>query len=117
MNLADGVRMDVWLWAARFFKTRALAKKACELGRVQAGGLSVKPSREVRPGDALRITTPGGEFEVEVVAISDTRGPSTLAQTLYRETDTSRELRKKAAEERRAMRAYAPAPVSRPSKR
>jgi len=109
--------MDVWLWAARFFKTRALSKKACELGRVRSQGQPAKPSREVRVGDALRITTAGGDFDVEVLGVSEMRGPAPVAQALYRETDASRELRKKVAEERRAMRAFAPAPESRPSKK
>src|SRR5947209_15624440 len=113
----DSVRMDVWLWAARFFKTRALSKKACELGRVRSQGQPAKPSREVRVGDALRITTAGGDFDVEVLGVSEMRGPAPVAQALYRETDASRELRKKVAEERRAMRAFAPAPESRPSKK
>lgn len=113
----EGVRADVWLWAARFFKTRALAKKACELSRVRASGQPVKPSREIHPGDMLQVATPGGDFEIEILAVSDMRGPAPIAQALYRETDASRELRKKASDERRAMRAFAPAPESRPSKR
>lgn len=112
-----GVRMDKWLWAARFFKTRALAAKACDLGKIEINKQPVKPAREVRVGDMLQIGTEGGEFQVEVLALSDVRGPAPVAQTLYRETDASRELRIKAAEERRAMRDFTPAPVSRPSKR
>ena len=98
-----GVRMDKFLWAARFFKTRALAAHACELGRVLSNGLQAKPAREVRVGDKLHLTTPGGEFEVEVLQLSEMRGPAPVAQTLYRETEESKELRKKAAEERKAM--------------
>jgi ribosome-associated heat shock protein Hsp15 len=112
-----GVRMDVWLWAARFFKTRALAKKACELGRVVASGQPVKPAREVHVGNRLRVTTEGGEFEIDVLGLSELRGPAPVAQALYRETDESKEARKKAAEERRAMQMFEPAPVARPSKR
>ena len=78
----DGVRIDVWLWAARFFKTRALAKKSCELGRVQVNGQNPKPAREIRAGDMLRVTTEGGEFYVEVLGLSDVRGPAPVAQTL-----------------------------------
>jgi ribosome-associated heat shock protein Hsp15 len=111
------VRADVWLWAARFFKTRSLAKRACELGRVQAQGQNVKPAREVRPGEMLRITTEGGEFEIEVLGLSEIRGPAAVAQTLYRETYASRELRQKAAQQRREMRQFTPAPLGRPSKR
>ncbi len=115
--MADGVRMDVWLWAARFYKTRAMAKKACELGRVQANGGLVKPAREVRIGDRLKVTTEGGDFEIEVLALSEMRGPAPIARTLYSESEASRELRQKAAEERRAMGMFAPAPTGRPSKR
>lgn len=112
-----GLRIDVWLWAARFFKTRALAKKACELGRVASNGQPAKPAREVRIGDYLRVTTEGGDFDIEVLQLSEIRGPAPAAQTLYRETDASRELRRKLAEERKALRNYAPAPTGRPSKR
>jgi len=111
------VRMDKWLWAARFFKTRALAAKACELGRVRSNGQPTKPAREVRVGDMLQVTTEGGEFQVEVLLLSDIRGPAPVAQTLYRETETSRELREKVAAERRAMRQFEPVPARRPSKR
>jgi len=111
------VRMDKWLWAARFFKTRALAAKACELGRVQSNGQPAKPAREVRVGDMLRVTNDGGDYQVEVLLLSEVRGPASVAQTLYRETDASREQRLKAAEERKAMRQFEQLPASRPSKR
>src|SRR5579885_3554778 len=77
----------------------------------------VKPAREVHVGDLLRVKTEGGEFEIKVLALSDVRGPASVAQTLYTETDASREARLKAAEERRALKAFTPAPPSRPSKR
>ena len=112
-----GTRIDKWLWAARFFKTRTLAARACELGRVEANHQPVKPSREVRAGDSLHIRTEGGEFEVEVLMLAEMRGPASVAQTLYRETDESKEARRKAAEERRAFMHYTPAPAKRPSKR
>ncbi len=112
-----GVRMDVWLWAARFFRTRALAKRACELGRIRANNQPTKPAREVRAGDLLQIQTEGGDFQVEVLLLSDLRGPAPAAQTLYRETGASRESRLKLAEERKAMRQFTPAPQGRPSKR
>jgi ribosome-associated heat shock protein Hsp15 len=112
-----GVRMDKWLWAARFFKTRSLAARACELGRIQSHQQAVKPAREVRVGDFLQIRTEGGDFEVEVLLLSEVRGPAAVAQTLYRETEASRELRAKLAQERRAGMAFNPAPESRPSKR
>jgi ribosome-associated heat shock protein Hsp15 len=109
--------MDIWLWAARFFKTRALAKRACELGRIESNGHPAKPSREVRIGDMLRVTNEGGEFQVEVLLLTEMRGPAPFAQTLYRETEASRELRQKVAAERKAMQALEGAPEGRPSKR
>ncbi|MGA2990970.1 MAG: RNA-binding S4 domain-containing protein [Candidatus Korobacteraceae bacterium] len=111
------VRMDKWLWAARFFKTRALAARACELGRVHANNQPAKAAREVRVGELLQIKTEGGEFQVEVLLLSEVRGPAPVAQTLYRETETSRELRLKLAQERKAMMNFTPAPEGRPSKR
>jgi ribosome-associated heat shock protein Hsp15 len=97
-----GVRMDKWLWAARFFKTRALAARACELGRIVSNGNEAKPSREVHTGDRLHIRTEAGDFHVEVRALREIRGPAAVAQTLYHETEESRELRQKLADERRA---------------
>jgi len=111
------VRMDKWLWAARFFKTRALAARACELGRIQSNGQPAKPAREVRVGDRLRVSNDGGDFQVEILLLSEIRGPAPVAQTLYRETEASRELRQKAAQERRATRQFEPSPQHRPSKR
>ena len=113
----DSVRIDKWLWAARFFKTRAVASRACDLGRIQSNGVRAKPAREVRSGDRLHIENEGGTFEVEVLLVSEIRGPAAVAQTLYRETDASREARLKAAEERKAMQQFAPLPEGRPSKR
>jgi ribosome-associated heat shock protein Hsp15 len=113
----DSVRMDKWLWAARFYKTRSLAAKACELGRVQSNKQRVKPARYVRVGDLLQIATPGGDFEVEVLLLSEERGPATVAQTLYRETDASREVRAQLREAHRAAMEFTPAPQGRPSKR
>lgn len=113
----DGTRMDAWLWAARFFKTRTLAKKACDLGRIQINGHTAKAAREVRPGDMLRVINDGGEFEIEVLGLSEVRGPATEAQKLYRETEASREMRQKVAAERRAAREFEILPAARPSKR
>jgi ribosome-associated heat shock protein Hsp15 len=113
----NNVRMDTWLWAARFFKTRTLAKRACELGRVESNGQAAKPARDVRMGDMLKITNEGGDFQVEVLLVSETRGPASVAQTLYRETEASRELRQKLADERRAIRQFETLPLGRPSKR
>lgn len=111
------VRVDKWLWAARFFKTRSLAARACELGRIQANGQPAKAARDVRIGDMLRVTNDGGDFQVEVLLLSDIRGPASVAQTLYRETDASKELRLKVAAERKAMRQFEELPAGRPSKR
>ena len=111
------VRIDKYLWAARFFKTRSLAARACELGRIQFNNQPAKPSREVRIGDRLRVTNDGGDFEIEVLLLSDLRGPASVAQTLYRETDASRTLREKVAAERKATRDFEVLPAGRPSKR
>lgn len=113
----DSVRMDKWLWAARFFKTRSLAARACELGRIHANKQPTKASREVRVGDMLQIRTAGDDFQVEVLMLSAIRGPASVAQTLYRETEESRELRQKLREERKANMDFSPAPTGRPSKR
>ncbi len=111
------VRMDKWLWAARFFKTRALAAHACGLGRIQCNGQPAKAAREVRIGDMLQVTNDGGDFQVEVLLLSEVRGPAPVAQTLYRESEASIEQRLKAAAERKAMRQFEPFPTERPSKR
>lgn len=102
--MSEKVRIDKWLWAARFYKTRALAGKACELGRIVCREQEVKASREVRVGDVYEIRYEAGEaWVVEVLALSDMRGPAAVAQTLYRETPESVEARRKRAEERKAM--------------
>jgi ribosome-associated heat shock protein Hsp15 len=111
------VRMDKWLWAARFFKTRSLASRVCELGRIQSNGQPAKAAREVRMGDMLRVTNAGGDFQVEVLLLSEVRGPASIAQTLYRETEASRQLRLKVAAERKAMKQFEELPAGRPSKR
>jgi len=109
-----GIRIDKWLWAARFFKTRELASKACDMSRITSNHQTAKPSREVRVGDMLHIKNEAGEFEIEVLALSQQRGSAAIAQTLYRETETSKELRRKAAEERKLL---GPLDFSAPSKR
>jgi ribosome-associated heat shock protein Hsp15 len=111
------VRMDKWLWAARFFKTRALAARACELSRILLNGQPAKAARELRVGDLLRVTNEGGDFQMEVLLLSDVRGPASVAQTLYRESEASRELRLKAAEERKATHQFEVSSEGRPSKR
>ena len=113
----NSVRMDKWLWAARFFKTRALAARACDLGRVISNGQVAKPAREVRAGDMLQVKNDGGDFQVEVLLLSEVRGPAAVAQTLYRETEASRAARMKLAEELKAMRQFEVLPEGRPSKR
>ncbi len=112
-----GIRIDKWLWAARFFKTREQASKACDLKRILANQLAAKPSREVRVGDMLEIRNEGGTFTVEVLGLSEQRGPAAVAQELYRETEASIEARKKAAEERKLLGLLDGAPAGRPSKR
>jgi ribosome-associated heat shock protein Hsp15 len=92
------VRMDKWLWAARFFKTRSLATRACELGRIQFNGQPAKAARQVQIGDMLRVTNEGGDFEVQVLVLSESRGPASVA-------------------ERRAMKQFEELPAGRPSKR
>jgi ribosome-associated heat shock protein Hsp15 len=111
------MRIDKWLWAARFFKTRSLAGRACELGRIESNGVQAKPAREVRIGDLLRVKNDSGDFQVEVLLLSEMRGPAATAQTLYRETDESKALRIKAAEERKAMPYLEALPEGKPSKR
>jgi len=116
-GIMTGVRIDKWLWAARFFKTRALASQACELGRIESNGHQAKPSREIRIGDLLHVKNEGGDFQVEVLGLSEMRGPAAVAQALYRETEASRELRQKLAEERKAMPHFEAMREGKPSKR
>ncbi len=112
-----GVRMDKWLWAARFFKTRALAARACELGRIDSNGQPAKAARDVRVGDLLGVKNEGGDFQVEVLILSEMRGPAAVARTLYSETQASQALRLKAAEERKAMPNFEGFREGKPSKR
>jgi ribosome-associated heat shock protein Hsp15 len=107
----DAVRVDKWLWAARFFKTRALAVKACELGRVEArrgegAWQPLKASREIHVGEMLRVKNDSGEFVLEVLGLSDMRGPATVAQGLYRETPESKAGREAVAQARKAIPVY-----------
>src|SRR5579864_5843188 len=111
------MRIDKWLWAARFFKTRALAARACDLGRIHSNRQQAKPSRELRVGDLLDIRGERDEFQVEVLLLSAIRGPASVAKALYRETEAGQQLRVKLAEERKSMMHIAPAPERRPSKR
>jgi ribosome-associated heat shock protein Hsp15 len=116
-SIRPSIRIDKWLWAARFFKTRALASRACDLGRIEANGLRAKPAREIRAGDRLRIENERGISEIDVLAVSAARGPAVHAQALYHETDASREARSRLAAERKALEQFAPLPERRPSKR
>ncbi|MGD0941338.1 MAG: RNA-binding S4 domain-containing protein [Terracidiphilus sp.] len=113
----DSVRIDKWLWAARFFKTRALASKACDLGRILSNGIAAKPAREVRLGDKLEVKNEGGEFQIEVLALSQMRGPAAVAQTLYREFEASKAARAQLEAVRKEMQEFAPLPEHRPTKR
>ena len=111
----ERVRLDKWLWAARFFKTRSRAGRACELGRIEINGQAAKPAREVQVGDRLSIKNESGDFEVDVLLLSEMRGPARVARTLYQETEPSRQLRIKRVEERAAMPPVET--LGRPSKR
>ena len=120
MQMSDestSVRLDLWLWAARFFKTRALAKHAIDTGKVEIGGQRAKPSRGVRVGDLLVVQRLEELFEVEVLALSDVRGPASVAQTLYRESGASRQAREQARAQRAAERAGYHPPETKPDKR
>lgn len=114
---ATDVRLDVWLWAARLFRTRSLAKQAVETGKVEIDGQRAKPSRVVRVGDALRIVRGDEVFAITVAGVSDDRGPASSAQRLYVESDASREARLARIAELRAQRAGYRAPETRPDKR
>jgi ribosome-associated heat shock protein Hsp15 len=111
------MRLDKWLWAARFFKTRALATKACDLNRIHSNDIAAKPAREVRVGDTLRIKTEAGDFTVEVIGLSELRGPATEAQALYKESEVSQAARLKAIEDRKAMLQFGGATEVKPSKK
>lgn len=116
-ELALTVRLDLWLWAARFFKTRALAKQAIEAGKVEIGGQRAKPARGVRVGDVLQVVRLDERFDIEVLALADVRGPASVAQTLYRESDSSKLARDQARARRAAERAGYHPPETKPDKR
>ncbi len=111
------MRVDKWLWAARFFKTRSMAARACEMGRITCNGQPAKPAREVRAGDRLQVKNESGDFQIDVLGLSEMRGPAVVAQTLYRETEESREMRMKVAAERKIMPAVESFREGKPSKR
>ena len=112
----DTVRLDKWLWAARFFKTRALAVKACDLNRVKLRDQPAKPARDIKAGDHLTITNDSAIFTVEVLALSDVRGPAAVAHTLYKETENSIVERRK-ADEARKLNPWFQLESARPTKR
>ncbi|MGH8211603.1 MAG: RNA-binding S4 domain-containing protein [Rhodanobacteraceae bacterium] len=112
-----GVRLDTWLWAARFFRTRTLAKQAVETGRIEVVGQSCKPAHPLRAGSVLKIARGEERFEIEVLHLSDRRGSASAAQTLYRESEISRAARETAREQRRAERAGYQPPAGKPDKR
>lgn len=113
----EAVRLDIWLWAARFFRTRSLARQAVETGKVEIGGQRAKASRTVRVGDVLWIVRGEETFEVKVSSIGDKRGPATVARMMYDESETSRAARENRLAELRAARAGYQAPQGKPDKR
>jgi len=115
--MTDSVRIDKWLWAARFFKTRSLATDAVDGGKVRVDGERVKPARAVKEGDLLDVDNGSTRWEVVVLALSDKRGPAVVAQTLYRETEDSIARRQRTAEERRYFQEPGSAIKGRPTKR
>jgi ribosome-associated heat shock protein Hsp15 len=111
-----GVRADVWLWAARMFKTRSLAKQAIDGGKVDVNSASCKPSKALHVGDTVRLTRGEERLELEILALSEQRGPASVAQLLYRETEASRVAREQAREWRRLSGAGQNRPPTRPNK-
>jgi ribosome-associated heat shock protein Hsp15 len=112
-----GMRLDKWLWAARFFKTRSLATQAVNGGKVHLNGARVKPSRLLRTGDVLVIQRGPERYEIEVLGLDAQRRQAVEAQKLYAESAASREARDSLREERRLQREAEPVPVRRPDKR
>ena len=114
---APSVRLDVWLWAARFFKTRPLAKQAIEGGKVELNDAPGKPARAVHVGDRLRVGRGDEHFGIEVIGLSERRGSAAVAQTLYRESEESRTARDALREKRRLEGAGYAKPATKPDKR
>ena len=113
----DGVRLDLWLWAARFFKTRGLARQAIEAGRVEVAGQRAKPARGVKVGEALTIVRGEETFRIEVAGLAAKRGPAPVAQALYVESEASRLERAETRARLAAARAGYQPPGTRPDKR
>jgi ribosome-associated heat shock protein Hsp15 len=111
------VRLDLWLWAARFFRTRSLARQAVEAGKVRVAGARAKPSRPVRTGDVLEVERAGEAYLVTVLGVSGARGPAPVARSLYEEDDGARRAREAQRAERAAARAGYRPPEGRPDKR
>lgn len=116
LDAKQDVRADVWLWAARFFKTRSLAKQAIDGGKVVLNGHACKASKPVRVGDTVQVTRGEERLSVTVQALSSKRGPAAQAQTLYQETEASRQAREAQKEQRRLTGAGLSHPPGRPSK-
>jgi ribosome-associated heat shock protein Hsp15 len=116
-SMTDSVRIDKWLWAARFFKTRSLATQAVEGKKVRLNDEHVKPARNIKIGDLLDIDNGSTVWQVEIIDLSETRGSATVAQTLYRETEESIAKRELLAEERRYFREPGAGIKGRPTKR
>lgn len=115
--MTDGIRIDSWLWAARFFKTRSLAKQAIEGGKVRLDGARAKPSKVVQIGSTLEIHKGDQQWTVTVEGLSGKRGAASVAATLYQETEQSRLDREQTSEQRRLARMAMPLPDHRPSKK
>ena len=113
----DHVRLDVWLWAARFFKTRSIAKHAIDGGKIDVNAQPCKPGKAVRVGDVVHIARGEDRYEVAVLGLSEQRGPAPVAQALYRETDASRVAREAAAQQRRLEATGYAKPPTKPDKR
>ena len=111
------MRLDIWLWAARFFKTRSLAKQAIEGGKVEINDQPGKPAKSVHVGDRLRVRRGDENFVLDIVVLSEQRGPASVAQGLYRETDDSRTAREALREQRRLEGSGYAKPASKPDKR
>lgn len=103
MNDANNVRADIWLWAARFFKTRSLCRQAIDGGKIAHNDAACKPAKPVKAGDRMRITRGEQTIEIDVLGVSEKRGSASVAQTLYRETDASVAAREAASEQRRLI--------------
>ncbi len=115
--MTDTTRIDKWLWAARFFKTRSLAAQAVTGGKVQLNGNRVKPARALKTGDRLQIHKAGFEYRVTVLDLSERRGPAMVAQTLYSESEDSIQRREALKEQHRLAAASAPRPRHKPDKK